>query len=172
MFRNRFLGLIAAVGVAAAMPSAAFAGELITNGGFESNAGNGQLGNSTSATGWSISGGYTFLFNAQGSTTSGTSADNNGAFGQYGNLYLWGPGTGVSNGLTTSPTGGAFIAQDSAFQSAAITQSISGLTVGQTYELSFDWAAAQQSGFNGPSFDQWQVSLGGQTQSTATYNLA
>ncbi len=173
MIRKRVLVLVASLGFVAALPTAGFAQtELVTNGGFETNTGNGQLGYNTSATGWSISGGYTFLFNPQGGTVSGSSADNSGANGQYGYLYLHGPGNGTSNGLTNSPTGGAFIAQDSAFQQAAITQTITGLTAGHTYALSFDWAAAQQSGFTGPTYDAWQVSLGGQTQTTATINNA
>jgi hypothetical protein len=107
--------------------------DLVTNGGFESNGGNGQLGYNTSATGWSVPappGSYTFLFNPQSSTVSGTSADNSGAPGQYGSLSLWGPGNDSVNGLTLSPNGGAFIAQDSAFQDGALTQTISGLSVG------------------------------------------
>jgi len=171
MFRNKVLVSLMAFGFAAALPTAVYATELVTNGGFESNGGNGQLGYNTSATGWNISGGYTFLFNPQTGTTSGTSADNSGANGQYGSLWLWGPGNGSANGLTTSPTGGAFIAQDSDFQQAPIWQTINNLTIGQSYAVNFDWAAAQQEFFNGPTADQWVVSLGEQSQATATYNL-
>ena len=171
MNSNRFLVALATLGFAAALPSAVYAGQLVTNGGFETNGGNGQLGNNTTATGWSISGGYAFIFNADGGTTSGTTADNGGANGEYGGLSLWGPGTGANNGLTVSPTGGAFEGQDSAFQQAAITQTITGLTAGNNYLLSFDWAAAQQAGFGGQTSTQWQVSLGSQTQTTAFANI-
>jgi hypothetical protein len=54
----------------------------------------------------------------------------------------------------------------------AISQSISGLTVGQTYVLTFYWAAAQQQGFTGATTEWWQVSLGAQTQNTGTFSLA
>ncbi|HUB11783.1 MAG TPA: PEP-CTERM sorting domain-containing protein [Acetobacteraceae bacterium] len=152
-------GAVAAVAYAAANASAA---ELVTDGGFESNGGNGQLGYNTSATGWSVpSGSYTFLF------APGT-ADTSGANGQYGGLSLWGPGNGVANGLpAASPAGGYFIASDSDFQQGAVSQTINGLTVGKAATLTFWWAAAQQSGFNGATQSQWEVSLGSQTQDTA-----
>ena len=137
------------------------AADLVTNGSFESNGGNGQLGYNTFATGWSVPGGsYTFIF------APGT-ADTTGANGEYGGLSLWGPGNGSANGLpATSPDGGYYIAQDSAFQQGAISQTVSGLTVGDSYTVGFWWAAAQQYGFTGATEDQWQVSLGSQTQST------
>ncbi len=174
--RLRRIALIAVpvLALVAGMPGMALA-DLVTNGGFETNGGNGLVGFNTTATGWSIdpsaSSSYTFLFNPQSGTTSGTSADNSGAGGQYGNLSLWGPGNGSSNGLTLSPNGGAFIAQDSAFQQAAIQQTINGLTAGQNYAVSFYYAAAQQYGFTGATSDQWQVSLGGQTLNTPTLNI-
>lgn len=142
----------------------AFAGELVTNGGFEANTGNGQLGFNTSATAWTTSG-YTFLF------APGT-ADTTGAVGQYGGLFLWGLGNGSANGLSpSSPNGGYYVAADGDFQTAPITQQISGLIPGASYNLSFSWAGAQQLGFDGPTTDQWIVSLGGQTQSTPVINV-
>ena len=71
--------------------------------------------------------------------------------GSDGIVKLWGPGTGSANGLTLSPNGGAFVGADGAFQDEPIQQTISGLVAGHTYAVSFDWAAAQQSGFNGPT---------------------
>lgn len=121
-------------------------------------------------TNWTTNG-YNFVF-APASTTSGTSADNAGAAGSAGNVKLWGPGDGSSNGLTNSPDGGNFIAADGAYQVGAISQTIVGLIPGSTATLTFYWAGAQQSGFNGPTTDQWQVSLGSQTQYTPVINLA
>jgi len=146
--------------------SGAAQADLVNNGGFESNTGNGQLGFNTTVADWSVpGGGYTFLF------APGT-ADTSGATGQYGPLSLWGPGNGSPNGLpATSPAGGYFIAQDGDFQQAAIQQTINGLTVGQQYQVGFWWAAAQQFGFTGASTEQWQVSLGASTQSTANVNV-
>jgi hypothetical protein len=52
-----------------------------------------------------------------------------------------------------------------------IQQTVSGLTVGDTYTLTFDWAGAQQTGFAGNTTEKWQVTFGLQTQSTATNSL-
>lgn len=132
----------------------------VVNGGFETlTNGAGQIDAITSATGWTSTG-YTFVF------ASGTAATT-GAKGVYGNVKLWGPGTGAANGLSNSPVGGNFLAADGAYQTKAIQQTISGLVVGQKYDLSFYWAGAQQSGYNGLNSEQWIVSLGNQTIKTA-----
>lgn len=161
--------------LALGVPGIALAGNLVMNGDFSSNGGNGQIGFNTSATGWYINPGasssYTFLY-GPASTTSGTTADNGGANGQYGNVSLWGPGNGAANGLTTSPAGGWILGQDSDFQQAAIQQTINGLTPGQSYTVGFWWAAAQQYGFSGATQSQWEVSLGSQTYSTAFADIA
>lgn len=140
----------------------------VVNGSFETNGGNGQVGKTTTLSNWSIvSGddGYSFVF------ASGT-ADTTGANGQYGNLKLWGPGDGSSNGLpATSPDGGYFVAFDSGFQANALQQTVSGLTPGATYDVGFWWGGAQQQGFNGATWDYWTVSLGTQSDTTATINL-
>ena len=64
------------------------------------------------------------------------------------------------------------MAADGAFQNGAISQTINGLTAGNSYTVSFWWAGAQQSGFTGATTEQWQVSLGSQTQSTAIVHNA
>lgn len=110
--------------------------------------------------------GYTFLYRPQ-SGTSGTSADQHGVQGFSSNVKLWGPGTGVANGLTLSPNGGNFIAADPNYYPAALVQTINGLTVGEKYNVSFYWAGAQQSGFTGATTQWWQVSLGSETHDTA-----
>ncbi len=148
------------------------AAPLVTNGSFESTTnGGGQLGYNTSAMGWAVpapSNSYSFLF------TPG-SADRTGVTGQYGNLQLWGPNNGPANGLpATSPDGGNYIAVDSAFQNngaSSISQTLTGLTPGQGYNVSFYDAAAQQSGFDGATFDQWQVSLGSQTLNSTRFDI-
>jgi len=161
----------------------ALATNLVTNGDF-AGAVNGQIGFNTSVTGWSTvpnSSGrnaYWFVFNPQGGTTSGTSADNSGAPSVYGTLQLWGPGTGVSSQvpvpLTLSPDGGAFVGSDPAFQNAALSQTINGLTIGKTYDVSFDWASAGQA-FHGspgvPTSAGWDVTLGSQTDTTGTISI-
>jgi Protein of unknown function (DUF642) len=154
------IGFSAALLLAAAI-SAQAGTNLVTNGDFESTTnGNGQLGFNTDVTGWTNGpSGYNFVF------APGT-ADSSGANGQFGNVTLWGPANGSNNGLTTSPTGGNFIAADGAFQVAPISQTINGLTAGNSYTVSFYWAGAQQSGFTGQTTEQWQVSFGNQEQST------
>ena len=137
------------------------ASNLVANGGFESTTtGTGQFDFQTTATGWT-SAGYNFIF-------SSGSADTTGVTGQFGNLMLWGPNNGSANGLpASSPDGGNFVGADGAFQVGAITQTVNGLTAGDSYTLSFFWAAAQQSGFTGATTEQWKVTLGGQEQDTA-----
>lgn len=167
---GRISRVICIAATIAATPAMA-AVNLVTNGSFTSNGGNGQLSFNTSATDWvinpSATSSYTFLFTPQSGTISGTSADNSGATGQDGALSLWGPGNGSSNGLTLSPDGGAFLALDSDFQNAAVQQTINGLTPGQKYMVGFWWAAGQQKGFTGATQSQLEVSLGAQTLSTA-----
>jgi hypothetical protein len=43
---------------------------------------------------------------------------------------------------------------------SGFNRKLSGLTVGQTYTLSFYQAASQQTGFSGKTTDQWYVGLG------------
>lgn len=45
------------------------------------------------------------------------------------------------------------------------------MTVGHTYQLSFYWAGAQQSGFTGATTDKWTASLGAQSFDTSVVAL-
>lgn len=163
---------IAAVAIAfASLSVPAARADLITNGSFsQSTNGNGQINYNTNLTGWTLTkdaggaNGYGFLF------SYGT-ADTTGANGQFGNLKLWGPGDGANNGLpASSPDGGNFVGIDGAFQVGALQQTVTGLTAGKQYTVSFWWGAAQQYGFTGATTEQFQVSLGGQTLTTAVIN--
>ncbi len=160
---------------------------LVSNGNFETYTGgyNGapsQLGNSgtggyTALTGWDVgagsSGTYGFLFAEGANSTTGSQSQRWGST----TFNLWGPGTGggnVANGLTAaSPSGGNFVAldADSTLRGNGISQIITGLTIGQKYHLEFEWAAAQQKNFRGPTTEQVQVSFGASTQATAIFNL-
>jgi hypothetical protein len=162
----------AMVGIALSLVGmGARADNLITNGSFEQLTGNiGQIGYNGSSllTGWTNghdgSGnlGYNFVY-------SSGSADTTGSNGVSGNVKLWGPGDGSNNGLpATSPDGGNYIAADGAYQTAPISQTLTGLTVNAQYAVSFYYAGAQQSGFDGQTTEKWNVSLGGQTLSTNT----
>jgi hypothetical protein len=179
--RTLKLALLGATALLSAGAMPAYA-NLVTNGGFETNGGNGQIGDDTTATGWFVApfngtNSYVFLWNAQGGTTSGTSADNAGAVGEYGTVKIWGPGNGSANGLTLSPNGGAFVGADGAFQDGALMQTLTGLTAGQTYAVTFNWAAAQQENCNGapctgPTSSGWQVDLGSDpSQSTGNVTI-
>src|SRR5271168_4164730 len=72
---------------------------------------------------------------------------------------------GLAGTLVNPPGGGNVIAIDGdpVYQSS-IFQTVSGLVVGQTYVLSFVQGAAQQLGLSGATTEQWQVSLGAETE--------
>jgi hypothetical protein len=147
---NKIAALILCVtGLACASSANA---DFLTNGSFESTTnGPGKMGSTTNATGW-ITNGYNFIFASGGGDTNST-------------LQLWGPANGSNNGLTaSSPDGGNYIGADGAYQVGAITQSITGLTVGQQYSVGFYYAGAQQDGFSGATTEQWLVSLGNSAQ--------
>jgi len=154
-----------------ALSAPAMATNLVTNGDFEATtlAGSYEFGDrysSNQLTGWTTNG-YNFVF-ASGAADNGT-----GATGEYGSLQLWGPNNGSANGLpASSPTGGNYVGADGAFAVGAIEQVINGLVAGKKYDVSFWWAGAQQQGFDGANTEQWEVSLGGEHQSTAIVNNA
>jgi hypothetical protein len=165
-------GLIALFIVAFAFSASVSAGtNLVQNGDFSATTnGAGQLGYNTNATDWATTG-YNFLFTPGVADTTGVTSQYSS--GNWNLLSLWGPNNGSNNGFTAaSPTGGNFIAGDGAFQVGSISQAIAGLTVGEQYNVSFWWAAAQQYGYTGANTEQWQVSLGSQTINTAVYNNA
>ncbi|HWE04174.1 MAG TPA: hypothetical protein VG326_17340 [Tepidisphaeraceae bacterium] len=70
-----------------------------------------------------------------------------------------------------SPSGHNFIAADGeADYAGSISQTIGGLTVGQQYTFAFNWAGVQRLGYADATTEQWQVTFGGSTQSTAIVN--
>jgi hypothetical protein len=72
----------------------------------------------------------------------------------------------------TSPQGGNFVQSDSTPNYALpITQTISGLTAGQSYTLSFYQAAGQGLGNSGATTDQWEVTLGSDTQYSSLMSI-
>jgi hypothetical protein len=78
-----------------------------------------------------------------------------------------------SNVNSLSPDGGAFVGLDGdpGF-SGPLTQVISGLTVGETYQLSFYWAGAELSNRTGYQTIQLTGSLGGDPFATPVYTNA
>jgi hypothetical protein len=67
--------------------------------------------------------------------------------------------------ISNPPTAGNIIAIDGdQTYTASLSQTITGLTPGESYQLQFYQAAAQQLATFGPTTEQWKVSLGGETQ--------
>jgi hypothetical protein len=140
-----------ALTAAAACPAAAQ--NLISNPSFTSTGGNtsAQINGGT-VTGWSI---------------SGSNAAYGTAYvpGMTGATYtLWDPAQGSANGFTdASPTGGNFVGLAKV---STLSETISGLTPGMGYALSFSWAVAQLYGTTGNVSAQFRVSLGSDQQWT------
>jgi hypothetical protein len=139
---------------------------LVQNGDFATNSGAGQVTVNTSINGWTAGGKEgtwgsstppVFVFPA-GSGQSGVTGDSfMGSVGFY--------------GVTAPPTGAYFIAADGdPAWAGSVSQTVNGLTAGNDYTLSFNWAGAQQQGFTGATTEKWQVTFGSDTQSTATIN--
>jgi len=113
-------------------------------------------GTRSTLVGWNSSngsdGGYNFVLNAATATTASSA------------LRL----KGDSNGGIASPNGGNFFASDPLYYPGSLSQTISGLTVGTSYLLTFDYGMAQQSNYYGAnSNDFWQVSFGNDVLTTS-----
>lgn len=155
--RQFTIGLALAAGLTA---SPAFATNLVSNGDFSQlTNGFGQITNGTitEAIDWATSG-YNFVM---GSATKG------------GSISLWDASNGGAttwNGKTLD--GSNFLAMDGAYHTAAVSQTVSGLTIGQKYTLAFNYAFAQQHGYNGATIQNLTASVGSASLTTADYNLA
>lgn len=95
-------------------------------------------------------------------------------------IFLDGPGTAANGSYlsvygpfpNTSPDGGNFVEADGAKNySGTIFQTISGLSVGTPYTLTFYQAAGQQAGYTGSTTEEWAVTFGS-TQYSSQYALA
>jgi hypothetical protein len=150
---KRLIAAIATVAAVAAGASA-HATQFVTNGDFtELSNGVGQQNYNTVATGWNVpEGGYTFIYDV---------ADNTSVAGQYGSNTLWDAtngGANTWNGLAAN--GGNFAAIDGDFQDEPLTQLITGLTPGNKYYLSFNYAFGQQYGFDGATVQSLSATFG------------
>jgi hypothetical protein len=141
--------LIAALSAALAMGASAHAAEnLIYNGTFnELQNGYGQIDKYTAIEGWySSPDSYNYVFND--ASVPGT--------GDFGGITLW-DDTMLHTHTTwdgKAPGGVNFVALDGdKATSSPLTQEVIGLVAGQTYDLTFTYAFAQQAGFDG-STDQ------------------
>jgi hypothetical protein len=153
--------VIASVAVAAFTLSA-HADPIIVNGSFSTTTnGYGEIGDNanTNVTGWTTNG-YNFVFNTSNATT--------GVNGSAGSVALWTPGNGSNNGFTASPNGGNFLALDGAFEVGAVSQNVTGLTVGDQETITFYYAGAQQDGFTGATTEGLTVSFGNDSDPLTT----
>lgn len=116
------------------------------------------LTNWTSASGTS---GYNFLYTTTSSPNNTSGSTTYSSYGVDGTVVL-------DNKTILSPVGGNFIGLDGDFQVTAVTQTITGLTVGATYTLGFYWAESQQTGYTGATTDFIAATLGSTTHDTAT----
>ena len=147
---------------------------LVVNGNFESttNGTNKQLANATTTetnrttlTGWTSDngndGGYNFVLDANTAKTNASA------------IWLKNPVTDDNNGYTASANGGNIFASDALYYPGTLSQTVTGLTKDATYALTFDYALAQQVGFNGANTDNfWQVGLGNKTYSSSALSIA
>ena len=187
MLNFKLLPAVAALALAFLAPSTVNATEFnyVTNGDFETLVAGNSLG---AAGGYFCKAGPTCFSNVgswssichAGSTCGGGGTPDallfagtaGSAFNGNIGLYALGSnGTTPNTPVPNSPTGGNFVAFDGdpAFN-ASISQTITGLTPGRTYMLSFWQGAAQQSGTNGATTEQWQVTFATQTRTSTLMN--
>lgn len=175
--KGAFLRLLTA-GLCVWLPSAKAVDEYILNGNFDDTTVgpnrqivvNGDTDRYTQLNHWTTSDNtqdLIFLFSANAGATTGAQ----GVYYSTNDPFrLW---PGISNTVGPSPQGGNYVASDGdSTYNVPLTQSITGLSIGQQYELTFYWAAGQQRNFDGPTTERWQVSLGSETYSTPTFSLA
>jgi hypothetical protein len=140
----------------------ALAANLVTNGGFETASRPASFefstvfGTQNDVAGWTASSGYNLLFDSATATT--VSADS-----RFGNTI-----EKIHALPSASPTGGNFVALDGDTGiNGSISQVISGLTVGKSYNLQFSWAAAQLFSRDGDTTEMLNVTFGNDVFSTA-----
>ena len=132
--------------------------EYVTNGGFESSAYTGSqafFGPNTPATDWTSTGAFVLYC-----TTTTPTCEQIG-------------GVGLQGAIVPSPQGGSFMGFDSdPSYSAPFTQTINGLTAGQSYTLSFYMATSSEQGSNVTTTENLTATLGGETFTTPTITTA
>ncbi len=158
---------------------------LVTNGGFAQNnvtgasAYLGKNSNDVTVNGWTFGAfhgagptnndkGYNFIIKDGtdiGATGVGMAAQGNAPFGST-KLY-----TAPGQVINSADGSGWYIAADAWFDNASISQTLTGLTIGQQYVVSFSQAAGQQTGFTGNETEFWKVGFGGSTQNSTVMNI-
>jgi hypothetical protein len=162
MFKKKLSAIgIYAVGVALLICSMAQA-NLVTNGNFNLYGGSAPKNDFVyvQPTDWTGSGLYDFGVEVDAPGTADNVSDP--GIPVYGPFPAHGP-SGNNNNFIEADGDPSY--------SFSFNQTISGLTVGQNYTVSFNQAAGQQSGnLRGATTEQWQVSLGSDTQLSAVMN--
>jgi PEP-CTERM motif len=162
---------------AAGAAAPALAAEFVTNGSFAAVTGN-------TSPSFFLSDG---AGNLTGWTTSSNADSNNILFASPTDIATRHDGArfGLWPSAAVTPTGNfvAFDGDPTPGARQTMSQTISGLTIGETYHLSFDWAATQYHFLNGSSFgctgcwtgattNEFQVSLGAETHDTESVDVA
>ncbi|MDA3920871.1 MAG: PEP-CTERM sorting domain-containing protein [Salinisphaera sp.] len=147
---------------------------IVTNGDFSAVSGGisapTQFGSGYSAgnfiTGWTGNNGYEIWY------PNATAASTVNAAGQYsgsGKEKLYGT-------ISAPPSGSAFVGLDGdstiANVQASIRQTLTGLTAGDLYNVSFDWGGTQLQSRSGATTEYLTVSLGSNSQNTQVLNNA
>ncbi|CAM5797871.1 PEPxxWA-CTERM sorting domain-containing protein [Rhizobacter fulvus] len=162
--------VLSAIGIAAGLlitSLSASAQNLVTNGSFETTSGitASSVITNSDLPGWTVNYTGTFAGAAYKFAAvyySAAAATTTGATGTDDQDPYW---VMASLNAKDSSDGGHFIAIDGdpGF-SAVLSQTISGLTVGHTYTLSFLMAGAQEDDKFGNTTDSWRVTFGNQTR--------
>lgn len=163
MLRLKIAAALAAAALSVAPAAAAV--ELVTNGSFSADTiASRQMSDSNGqyVTGWtSANTGYNFLITSDPTYSQSIQTNSNGKIALWGKNDAGSDSVAYNNGLSQSAaTHGNFLAADGAYGVSSISQYVTGLVVGQTYTLTFDYAGAQQSGFDGATTEGWYFGLG------------
>jgi hypothetical protein len=154
------------------------AANLVQNGGFETNTLPSPL-NPANASGAEIDSNWNYNGDLTGWSSTGGSTYNVLFFGNVANAKSINPDTRFTAGEpqwldanfnSLSPNGGSFMGLDGdPAANGPLDQTITGLTSGVTYKLSFDWAGIEL--FNRTGYDSIQLtgSLGGDPFATSVY---
>lgn len=156
--------------------------DLVVNGGFENNGGTGQINGTISyASGWTLtvaqnpeSEGFAFILDANADSQGFESiffAERNT------NIYVWGPNTPaakggpVNNGFNGPYAGNYMLGIDGDYGQSSVSQTITGLTVGEQYLLTFAWAQSQFTDAIETTTSGWTVTFGSDVVTTGEPSL-
>jgi hypothetical protein len=165
---------VAVIGLGLALPSPASAQNLVQNGQFAITGGTASFsfgGYFDYGPGESLAD-WTYVPAGTGQNQGAAFDFANGSTSAY---YNAGTSTILPSAIT-APSGGNFIAMDAnwggATTSAGISQTISGLTSGASYTLSFAYALTQWQGYTGPNSLYWTAELGSSAKNTGTQTIS